>query len=398
MESSLHKKDMISHQDYKISVIKDLESLEKIREVWQKYDEYPISSLDIYKTIIDVRDEIERPHVIVLCKKSSPVSLLIGRIENITLNCKLGYKIIYKSKVKALSILHNGFLGDKSDTAGELMASELARMTKQKEVDMISLNNIKIDSSLYQFLKKKSPSLFRGQFLSKNLHWKLNGLNSYEEFYSNRTKRTKKNIRSWPKRLEKDYNGRVELRRYESVADFDKIMTNTENVAQKTYHRGIGMSFRDNPETRSVVKKSLALGWFRAWVLYIDKKPYAFCNGFEFGETFYGYHMGYDPEYRNYGLGHIVILQFIKDICANEHVNKIDFGLGDAAYKRELCDEYWYESMVFLFAHNIKGLVNNTIKSSATLLNMGMKNISDKLNLKTFVKRIWRDYFIHHLK
>jgi hypothetical protein len=352
----------------------------------------------MFKTIFENREEIERPHIFVLYRGANPVSLLIGRIENITLKSKLGYKVIYKSKVKSLSILHNGFLGEKSDEIAVLIASELLRTVKQNEVDMIFLNYLKVESFLYQNLITKAPFLFRSHLMSKNQHWKLNGLSSYESFYGNRTRRTKKNIRSWPKKLERDYKGRIEIKQYNSIADFEKIMTDTEEIAKKTYHRGLGMSFCDNKETRSVVEKSLNQKWFKAWILYIDNQPHAFCNGFEFGNTFYGYHMGYDPEYRNYGLGHVVILQFIKDICANKNVNKIDFGLGDAAYKRELCDEYWNESTVFLFSHTIKGFINNMMKSSTTMLNLGMRSISDKMNLRTRVKRIWRDYFIRHLK
>jgi hypothetical protein len=398
MEALVDEKKVNSDMQYRIDVIKDLESMESIREIWQQFDEYPNSSLDIFKTILDNRDEIERPHIIVLCERQKPVSLLIGRIENIMLKNKLGYKVVYKTMVKSLSILHNGLLGEKSDLIGGLMATELLRTVKENEVDMIFLNNLKVESFLYQNLLNKSPSLFRAHGLSKNLHWKLNGLTSYETFYGNRTRRTKKNIRSWPKKLERDFNGRVEVKLYDSITDLEKIINDTENVAKKTYHRGLGMSFSDSPETRSVVDTSLRSNWFTAWILYIDNKPHAFCNGFEFGDTFYGYHMGYDPDYRNYGLGHVVILQFIKDICANENVNKIDFGLGDAAYKRELCDEYWNESMVYLFSHNFKGLINNMIKSGTTLLNTGMKMVSDKLNLRSRVKRIWRDYFIRHLK
>ena len=96
--------------------------------------------------------------------------------------------------------------------------------------------------------------------------------------------------------------------------------------------------------------------------------------------------------------GGSLILQFIKDVCASKRVTKIDFGLGDAAYKRELCDEYWNETMVYLFSHNLRGFVNNMIKSCTTLLNVGMKSFSDKLNIKVRAKRIWRDYFIRHLK
>jgi len=46
-----------------------------------------------------------------------------------------------------------------------------------------------------------------------------------------------------------------------------------------------------------------ARGWPRLFVLSLDGRPAAALYGFRYGETFYFYQSGFDPEYRRYSVG-----------------------------------------------------------------------------------------------
>ena len=87
-------------------------------------------------------------------------------------------------------------------------------------------------------------------------------------------------------------------------------------------------------------------GWFRAHMLYLDGAPIAFCGGEGFRRALPLRHPGYDPEYADYRVGNYVLMKLIEDLCEDPELTLLDFGFGDAEYKRRFGDRSWSEEDV----------------------------------------------------
>jgi CelD/BcsL family acetyltransferase involved in cellulose biosynthesis len=97
------------------------------------------------------------------------------------------------------------------------------------------------------------------------------------------------------------------------------------------------------------VRIALDGGWFRAWVLYLDGVPCAFELGHRCSETFIVAAKGFDPDYGHQNVGKVVQLKMLEDLVADPGVDVVDFGFGDADYKRHFGDESWVEEDVVVF-------------------------------------------------
>jgi CelD/BcsL family acetyltransferase involved in cellulose biosynthesis len=78
-------------------------------------------------------------------------------------------------------------------------------------------------------------------------------------------------------------------------------------------------------------------GAARLWVLRAGGVPLAFYLCFVMGERMYGYRLGFDPARGQQSPGMLVIFDGLRDAAA-EGVRLLDWGAGEAAYKRTMSD------------------------------------------------------------
>lgn len=374
---------------YTIKVAKSGKEVEEIRNIWEKLQCHPNADIDFYLNIVNSREEIIRPHVIILYSGETPKAMMIGRIEERTIDLKIGYKTICKPKVLALAVIHGGILGDISPDIADALTSELIASLDQGEADIVFLSNIRVDSSIYKMAQEKPIFLCREYLIISNLHWKMSVPSAIDEFL----KKLKSKHRYWMRRtkrlLEKDFEGKIAIRSFHDSGRLDKLCKDAEEIAKETYQRGLGAGFIDNDENRKRLHLSADRGWLRAYIMYNDEKPIAFWIGAVYQKTFYSKFTGYNQEYKKYEPGTIIFMKMLEDLCQDD-VDGFDFGLGDAFYKKRFGDTNWEEAVVYIFAPTLKGILLNIIRTITILISMLFEKILDRFNLKDKMKKKWR--------
>ena len=122
----------------------------------------------------------------------------------------------------------------------------------------------------------------------------------------------------------------------------------------------------------------------------IKDSPYAFWNGFIFKKVFYSSSTGYDPSLNYYHPGMFLLLKMIEEFCLDSYYEAVDFGFGEAEYKRIFCTEKWQESSVYIFAPTFKGLRLKAIKLSTVIASQTAKKVVKRFKTLQHVKRTWR--------
>lgn len=373
-----------------VRTIRTVEEIESIREAWERMQWHPNSDIDYYLMLNDSRPEIVRPHIIALDVDGEPKTLLIGRIETTRLDLKMGYLSILRPMVQCLSIVYGGWLGDTTIPSCRLLIAALLDVLRQGDADVVFINHLPTDSNMYNVAVTALGWWRRDHFLSNGVHWKAIIQNSYDEYCLHRSVNTRHNLRKWPKKLSRDYGERLKVRRFDSLDDFELAMQDMNTIATKTYQRGMGLGFRDDIQTRKRFEFHFERKRFCAYILYIDDKPIAFWNGLRYGATFFGDTNGYDPDYSRYRPGHFILLRLIEDLCADKTIEALDFGFGDAEYKRELCDRYWTEASVYLFSSSLKGTAIYVIRTMLAGVSRCLENLVRRVNRLEYAKKLWR--------
>jgi CelD/BcsL family acetyltransferase involved in cellulose biosynthesis len=368
------------------TVLRSVEELEALRSTWtaRSVD----ADIDYYITVIRTRSEVIRPHVVRFGGDGAE-AMFVGRLELVPLTTSIGYRKIYAPRVRALTQVHGGLIGADDPATMASVVAELRAELAAGEADVLRLPAVPVESALSNTLAVL-PFLQRGHRSSIRTRWQLRLPETYEEFLRGRSKSTREYVRRYGKRFEKAFGDEIDVAVYRRPDELDAILRDLPAVAAKTYQHGLGVAFGDSPEHLALTKLGLERGWFRAYVLSVGGAPVAFWHGTAYGGSFSTGTPGFDPAYRDHRVGIYLLLRVIEDLCGDDGVSVLDYGFGEADYKRQFGNESWLESDVLVFAPSFKAarvnLTRTAIAGSADVA----KRTLDRLGVLDSVKRRWR--------
>ena len=172
------KSDLKSNNGLEMKVALNFEQIEAIRPIWeqmQRSEPYPVpnSDIDIYLSAVRTGGEDVRPYIILVRQNGNPLAMLIGRIEKYSLKIGLGYKKLFSPRLKCLSIVYGGILGQRKSYVDSLIIDEMSRMMSSREVDMIFFNHLKLDSDIYRVVTTKPGIIRSGRLPETEQHWSI---------------------------------------------------------------------------------------------------------------------------------------------------------------------------------------------------------------------------------
>ncbi len=112
-----------------------------------------------------------------------------------------------------------------------------------------------------------------------------------------------------------------------ALFDLHNRRWNSREAASDAFHLPALVSFHEE-----FTRLALDRGWLRLSVLWLNDKPAAALYGFRFGDVFYFYQSGFDPEYRKHSLGLVTMGLAIKG-AIEEGAAEYDLLHGNEAYK-----------------------------------------------------------------
>jgi hypothetical protein len=382
--------DATATAELAVRVAASRKEVEALRPAWEAMQFHPNADIDYFLTVVEAREEIERPHVIAVCEGDRPIALLIGRIEEDALEIKLGGKVLFRPWLRQLKMVYGGALGDWTEAVATAAIGEVMRLLAEGGVDLAFFNFLPKDSALFAAASSVPGFLQRGPPEPDSAHWSMTLRGSYEEFLQNLPRKKRQAWRRYARRFLQEFGDDVSLECFTDPADLDRIMADSDVVAAKSYHRAFDVGFKNDEDTRRRLKLSLEKGWLRSYLLYVRGAPIAFRHVNRYGETIFAFGTCYDPAYRRYGVGHYLLMRLIEDYSDDPSVGRIDFGFGDAEYKREICDRRWDEASVYILAPGPKGARIKLLRSSSSILAKWILGVLTRTNLYQRVKTRWR--------
>jgi hypothetical protein len=372
-------------------VIRRAEDLEQIRGIWESWQDHPNSDIDFYLHVLRSRSQVLRPHIIVVCRDGQPDGMLVGRLEQSRIEMKIGYASLPGAQARVLGFIYGGLLGNRSSENCQMLVREILENLRQREADLAALRFVRTDYPIYRFARCLPGPFTRDLLASQQVHRCMTVPKSMDEFYGRLSSKVRKNLKWQAKKFLHDFAGNLRIHCFRESAELEPMMKDAEDIARKTYQRGLGVGFTDNAEMRDRFRLEANKGWLRAHLLYASDKPCAFWIGTQYKDTFHSNFMGYDPTYAKYSPGMFLVMKVIESFCKDANVAQIDFGLGDAQYKETLSTQQWFESTVHIFAPNLTGLKLNLLRTAPALVDQSIRRILERTQLLPKVKKIWRN-------
>jgi CelD/BcsL family acetyltransferase involved in cellulose biosynthesis len=217
---------------------------------------------------------------------------------------------------------------------------------------------------------------------------------SKEQFQASVSGRFRRHDRYFYKKLLRDHAGDVQIRHFSRTQELDRVIRDVDEIARKTYQRGLGVGFVANDETRSRLQVEAENGWLQTFILYVGGTPCAFwmCN--LCGGRLYSGFMGYDTAFAEYSPGLLLITRAIEELTiqnSDARIEQIDWGFGDAEYKTRLSTDNWQDESVYIFAPSAKGIALNLLHSGGAAIDGAARRVLARTALVAKIKKSWRE-------
>jgi CelD/BcsL family acetyltransferase involved in cellulose biosynthesis len=157
---------------------------------------------------------------------------------------------------------------------------------------------------------------------------------SWETFLGTVSKRTRTHIGYDRRLLNKSFA--TELKVYTTLPDALTGLDDLIAVYRSRWTRELGASYFDDQKNfafeRDVCERFVAIGGYRLYVLYADRKPVAALSGFERNRVYYAQLFTHSPDFHKYSVGNVLLGMAIED-CIQRSCTSLDLMRGDEAYK-----------------------------------------------------------------
>jgi hypothetical protein len=377
---------------YRVEVLKSRPEIEVLREFWNSCNPCRDADLDFFLFIADIFQEAERPHVVVLYGGDAPVALLAARLEVGSVPVKLGYFVLPVPKLRILQIVHGGWLGDLSEANAKLLVGSIINSLAIGEADAALLHSPDFNSPLVRCAQRLPHWWCSDHAISPQARRVLDLFGSASLFLASFSKKERYQQRRRARILEQEKpDSRIES--FRASADVERLMCDAETIAARSYQRGLGVGFSDTPVIRSRIQFEARQGWLRGYILYLEGRPCAFWIGSLRNQIFLSDFLAFDPAYTRYEPGTFLMLKVVEklhDEASDGPVRLVDFGIGDAAYKKKLASRHWQQSAVYIFAPRMKAVFVNALRSCVGLMNGSAKRLLRLTPWLESVRRKWR--------
>lgn len=353
---------------------------------------HPDPDPEFFATVVGALPGVVRPHVVQVARPGRDPLVIVARLEDVELETKAGYRTVLRPRLRCLTVVNGGVEGVETAEDAAAALALLRSALSRGEADVLRFLGLPTDSTLYRAATTIPPWLCRDHAAVPQPHWRVSVPDTLEDFLGARSRNTRQNVNRYRKRFEKEYGGRLELRRYGAGLDEDleRLCADLETVAAKSYQRGLGVGFTGDELQRRLMELGLRRGRYLAWVLDIDGTPSAFWDGTLHAGTFFIGSPGYDPAFARHRIGTWLQMRMMEDLCARGDVTALDYGMGDAQYKRSYGDECWMDAVVHVFAATPRGLRANAGRTAVNGATRTARRVLARIGAEDRVKRIWR--------
>ncbi|HEU4450256.1 MAG TPA: GNAT family N-acetyltransferase [Gaiellaceae bacterium] len=375
-----------------VQIARTAAEVETLRPVWEGFERDVASAdIDYHLTLVERRARTLRPHVVLVARDGEPAALVVGRVEDVELPARLGYKTLGRPLVRALTVSYGGVLGRDDEETAAAVVRELRAALARGEADVARLRSLEVGSAVHRAARTSAGLLTLDRLGRPTPHWRARLDGSYDDYLARRSAKTRANVRRYGRKFEAAFPDAIEFRLFRDPADLDRLLEDTRAVHEHTYQHALGVGFSDSGVERHVTSFALERGWFRGFVLYVEGAPRAFWHGIRYGRVFSTGPTGYDPAFGSHRIGTYVLGRMVEELCREDGLEWVDFGFGDAEYKHHFGDESRLEEDVLVWARRPKALGLSLTRAALGLVDRSARSLLARRQLLTKARRLGRD-------
>lgn len=378
-----------------LTVVTDRAELQALQAYWESVQWHPNIDFALFRLICEGRPEVLSPYVVALGPLDKPRCLCIGRLERRTLRPAIGYLTLVEIPATVLTIIYQGVPNSAEDPDAQALIQHLWKFLRGRGADVVELSHVAKESPIFRAFAASAPRLWSQGSAVWSEHWTLN----LPSEVGGLKQKMRSKHRKWHEKKDREladaFPNAVSWNWRRTFDDIPRLCAELETVASRTYQRALNAGFKDDEEHRQLFALFAARNQLRVQTLEIDGTTRAFWIGLIYDGVFHSFSTAYDPELLKHEPGNLLFHR-LADCLIQEGVTKLDFGLGDAFYKKRFGDTSWQEATVRIFAPTFKGASLRVILLTTSGLDRLGRRLLNSTGFTDRLKTFWRRMSVGH--
>ena len=364
-----------------VEIARSLEEVEALAPLWSATPwEREEAELPYYLARVAVEPNVLAPLAIFVRRGEQPVAAIAARLESHLLHTFFGPRLVYAPRLRILQVLDGGIVAPELE-AIPMLVEALRAVLASGVADAAKIPPLPLDSALFHALASAGGPLGRQHLLASWQRRRLVLPGSFDEYLASRSGKVRFGIGYDARKLLEAHGDELRVELLAAPADHVRLMADLERVARLTRLRELGVGFADSAPQRELVRVGLENGWVRAYVLYRNETPIAFWLCSCHRGTILLKTTGFDPAYGRLRVGIYLLMRLIEQACADPSLELLDFGPGDADYKRYFSSESREEQNLVLFAPTLRARSVNALRTAILGASTVARRLSDRAGL-----------------
>ncbi len=256
-----------------------------------------------------------------------------------------------------------------SEQEKEILNQFLEYLFKQKDWDLFYFPDLPSKSSTLELIMQNRKELPKCKIEKGWVCPFLPLPNSKEKLLAGLRRKFRKNLERQMRKMERE-QGKIELKNYYELGSLEQGMKILFKLHQKRWKAKGGPGKFGIEENRNIAMKTAQLfaqkDWLRLYFLTVNDKPVAAFLALEYDRKMYGHLCGFNPDYSQYGVGHLLLLKIFEK-CIEKGITEFDFMQGSESYKFDWTRKYRQSINVrFVNKRLSSKVINFLVKTTTT--------------------------------
>jgi hypothetical protein len=377
--------------DCKLSVeaISDPWATPDLMEFWRTQAQNINSDPDFYSMVVALRDNVISPLIFLVREEGVPVVALVCRLEHTQVTAKIAYFTLARLSMRSITLVYGGLIGADTPAIRRKLLGSLLCELKKGTADVAVSSMLRVDSLFRRSMDALALSKWRFRVSLLQAHYVLQVPDTANAILAAKSSKRRKKLRYSMRKTESNLP-KLRVNKVVNADTLDQLMLDLENVASKTYQRGLGAGFHHNEEWRELLKLGFEKNWLEVWTLSTGEKCISFIVGLKYKGRFLVYAKAFDPAYTKDNVGTYLQIKLLEDVAEQGDCSIIDYGFGEADYKRQFSTDSWQEATASIAAPSIRNIVIMNVLRFCGTSDKILRTLSEKLTLTQRIKKTLR--------
>ncbi len=285
-------------------------------------------------------------------------------------------------------LVGNRLAGRDDDEAYRHFITASMDLLAHSDADCMFFEDIEVDAPLWRAaVAADTGSVSIDYPKPAQPHWLLRFPDTPADYWQRLPRKSRYNLRREAKR----FPHRVDA--ITTAAQVPAFLEAAHTVSEHSWQGKRTVTNIANSERQRAMFTAMAnLGALRSYLLYHDDQPVAFVYGWQWQGLYNYEQIGYDGRVAAHGPGKVLLFRLIEDLIARDTPEVLDFGNGDADYKRRFATEHTATGPITLNARKLKTHVALTLRHWRNSADRGMRLALRRTGLYDRVRRAY-----HHV-